>query len=125
MPKGLGQEDHIHKSFAAIVKGYEVFNRLNCSFWSYDASGENRNAKTGALLKAKGLKKGQPDYHFKTLREGITHYIYIEFKTDKGKQSDSQKAFEKDCVGSNEKYYIARSVEEGLDILKKEGILTN
>jgi hypothetical protein len=66
--KGLGQEDRTHKSFASIIRRYEVLGLLNCPWWSYDASGEYRNVKTGALLKAKGLRPGKADYEFKTIR---------------------------------------------------------
>lgn len=121
--KGLGEECRIHKAFATIVKGYDAYKQLDCSWFSYDASGEKRDLITGALLKAKGLKPGSPDYSFKVIRKNIAHYIYIEFKTPKGKQSPNQKLFEKSCVGVNEKYYIARSVQEGLDILRHERIL--
>lgn len=121
--RGLGQEDQLHKKFANTVRGYESFGKLKCQWWSYDASGENRKLETGALLKAKGLRPGKSDYEFKIIKKTVAHYVYIEFKTEKGKQSESQKAFEETCTASNEAYYIARSVQEGIDILIKEGIL--
>jgi hypothetical protein len=117
------KEDTIHKAFAQIVRGYESIRKLNCSFWSYDASGEYRKAVTGGLLKAKGLKPGQSDYLFKTIRNGIAHHIYIEFKTEKGKQSPNQKLFEQSCIAENEKYYIARSAHEGVELLIHEKII--
>jgi hypothetical protein len=61
--RGLGKEDMIHKAFARTVEAYKSINKLNCAWYSYDASGEKRNIITGALLKAKGLKAGHPDYN--------------------------------------------------------------
>jgi hypothetical protein len=123
MRKGLGQEDLLHKAFASTVKMYEGAGKLDCAFYSYDASGEYRQLKTGQLLKAKGLRPGQSDYFFKKKKRNLAFYVYIEFKTEKGKQSESQKAFEETCRSVNESYYIARSVKEGIEILIKEGII--
>ena len=135
----LGVEDIIHKKFAAVVRQYEVYNQLKCSFWTYTPFGEFRKKTTAFLLAAKGTKAGVADYLFiKRKLSGIKpdgsdlfdlHYIWIEFKKPKtetaaGKQNDSQKAFEaifKDSL--NSRYYIAYSVEEGIKILQKEGIL--
>lgn len=122
---GLGQEDQLHKSFAFLVRGYEFYNNLYCHFWSYDASGEKRTATTGSLLKAKGLNRGKPDYEFKRLNEeGATDIIYLEFKSEKGKQSEPQKLFEKNCKKSTtEYYYVVRSVQEALEILFRHKII--
>lgn len=123
MKRGLGQEDRSHKGFSNLVRGYETLGKLNSPWWGYNAAGENRNAITGALLKAKGLKCGESDYFFKTIRDNIAHYIYIEFKTKTGKQSPNQKLFEQSCTADNEKYYLARSVEDAINILIKEKVI--
>jgi len=122
--RGLGKEDYFHKNLASIIKGYESYGKLNCSWWSYDASGENRALKTGQLLKAKGLRPGKADYEFRKLKGEIMYHIYLECKTETGKQSSSQKEFEETCKESmNDKYYIARSMEDAMSILEKEGII--
>jgi hypothetical protein len=123
MRKGLGEEDRSHKSFASLVRGYETIGKLNSPWWSYDASGEYRNAKTGALLKAKGLRPGKADFEFKTIRNNITHHIYLEFKTKIGRQSPNQKLFENTCFAENEKYFLVRSVQEAINILINENII--
>ena len=51
--RGLGIEDKIHKDFAAMIRQYELYKKLNCAFWSYDSTGEKRTAMTASLLKAK------------------------------------------------------------------------
>ena len=121
--RGLGEEDLMHKSFASITRQYEGYKKLNCSWISYDASGEKRTAKTGALLKSKGLKPGKADFEIITIKNNISHHYYLEFKTSKGKQSSNQKIFEECCVGSNQHYYIVRSVEEAINLLEREGII--
>lgn len=129
--KGIGAESKIHKDFASSIKQYQGYKKLKAHWWSYDASGEKRNAITGALLKAKGLNAGKPDYEFIMVKTSpnnknlcLAHYIYIEFKKPKdinspaGTQSDNQKKFEnifKDAINAN--YYICYSVKEAIDIL--------
>lgn len=121
--KGLGEEDLMHKYFGALIKKYELMGLLECAFWSYDASGENRNQKTGALLKSKGLRPGQSDYFFKAIKKTIAHYIHIEFKTKSGKLSVNQKLFRDTCSAVNEFYYVCRSVQEAIEILIKHGVI--
>lgn len=121
--RGLTEEDLMHKQFGSMVHQYQLMGKLDCSWWSYDASGENRTLKTGALLKAKGLIPGASDYKFKYLKKNIAYYLYLEFKTSKGKQSESQKRFEESCIAVNEKYYIVRSVKEAIELLIREGII--
>ena len=126
---GVGQEGNLHKQFGSLMKKYEILNRLDCVFWSYSGSGEKRTFTTASLLKAKGLKPGQADYHFIKRVNMIDHYIYLEFKkpetaTAKGLQSKSQKDFQARFLGSiNSKYYIIYSVNEALNVLEREGIL--
>lgn len=124
--RGLGPEDIIHKQFANQIAAYGMWKKLNKDMvWnSYSASGEKRNLTTGSLLKAKGLTKGFPDYHFRLKKGDIMHHIYIEFKAGKNKQSFEQKEFEKSCEGvKNERYYVAYSVDERIQILERESII--
>jgi hypothetical protein len=124
MKKGLGKEDMMHKNFGGLLRQYQAYGRLDCEWFSYDASGEYRKQTTGALLKAKGLAPGKSDYEFKKLKNDTMHHIYIEMKAGKGKQSEYQKKFEETCRDSvNNTYYLAYSVEEAIKILEKEKIL--
>lgn len=125
---GIGQEGKMHKDFANIIKQYEGYKQLNCIRWSYDASGERRTAITGALLKAKGLKGGKPDYEF--IGKGyinkipVACYLYLEFKFGKGKQSENQKEFQKSIKGlNNVAYYVVYTIEEAIKILIDHGII--
>jgi len=122
---GIGAEGLQHKQFANIVRQYEAYKQLNCRFWTYSASGEYRKPTTGALLKAKGLKTGFADYMFIYRNTGgLDHLLFIEFKAGKNKQSQSQVDFEKLFEESaNSFYYVAYSVEEALNILKRHNII--
>jgi hypothetical protein len=129
---GIGIEGKIHRDFANIVKQYEGYNKLDCLFWTYNASGEKRDKVTGALLKAKGLACGFPDYVFFKKRQVISVFepeydlkvIFIEFKSEKGKQSESQKEFEAKFSNlQNASYNLAYSVEDGINILIKNKII--
>ncbi len=127
--RGLGYEDRMHKQFGGLMRQYEGYGKLKCSYWSYDASGEYRKPATACLLKAKGLNGSRSDYLFIVQRARYDHYIWIEFKKPKtdtpaGKQSAGQKEFENNFKDSiNSRYYVVYSVEEAIKILEKEGIL--
>jgi len=121
---GIGPEGKMHKDFAGLLRQYEGYKKLNCVFWSYNASGERRTLMTGALLKAKGLAKGIPDFFFIKNNNGVAEFIWIEFKAGKGKQSDEQKKFEDSVSGfNNMRYYIVYSVADAIRILENEGII--
>ncbi len=47
----------------------------------------------------------------------------IELKSEKGKQQENQVLFQRWCEKTNVPYHIARSEEEGVDILKEWGVL--
>ena len=132
MRQGLKPEDLIHKQFASQINSYQFYGKLNCVFWTYSASGESRSVKTGSLLKSKGLKKGQPDFHF-IIRKKITYglferlidfNVFLEFKAGKNKQTAEQLAFQSLFKDSNNsKYFVAYSVDEAISVLEKEGIV--
>ena len=138
--RGLGPEDKIHKDFAALIRQYELYKKLACDFWSYDSTGEKRTVMTASLLKAKGLQSGKADYLFiKNKVCGRKHgcnspifetlYFWIEFKKPKtktaaGKQSESQKEFQKIFENSvNSFYFVAYSVKDAIEFLEKNGVI--
>ena len=124
--KRNNMEDKIHKEFSKQIYLLENTRNLNCIHWGYSGSGEKRNLITGALLKAKGLKRGEPDYHFYYTKNNLLFVLFLEFKSQKGKQSDEQKHFENKFKGlENCNYFIVKSAKEGIDILKEVGIARN
>jgi len=74
-------------------------------------NGGARRLIEGKILKAEGTMAGVSDLF---LMYGNDKYngLFIEMKTEKGRQSDSQKNFEKKCANFKYKYIICRSFEE-------------
>lgn len=69
----------------------------------------NGGARTqfgGAILKAEGMLAGTPDL-FLMAQPGV----FIEMKTEKGKQSDEQKKFEAMALKMGYKYEIVRNFD--------------
>jgi type IV secretory pathway VirB9-like protein len=73
--------------------------------------------KTGAKIKKMGGKRGIADliliYDKRT--------IYLEIKTEKGKQSKEQKEFQEICKKNNQPYFVVRNVDEVAKIVNKIG----
>jgi len=113
-------EGMICRQFVAQLKFLEL-NPKKPFVWFHVAN-EGKNVKNpifGANLKRAGKKNGAPDYVFLWENGGG----FIEFKTFKGKLSKDQKEFEAECILKNIPYCIARSTDEGINILKEWGIL--
>lgn len=74
-------------------------------------NGGARNAVTAAILKAEGVVAGAPDL---VLFVGNEHYhtLMIEMKTPKGRQSDSQKAFQALAESAGNRYVVCRSFDD-------------
>ena len=102
------KEDLLHKQVAYYLSLQE--KQFNIKFWTYNASGEKRPPITGALLKAKGLKRGIPDYTI-ILNNGII--LWLECKTGNNKQTPEQIDFENMIkTFNNQFYFIIRSIED-------------
>lgn len=74
-----------------------------------------RNKIDGARLKALGLVKGVSDLIF-VCGDGST--AYIEMKTPNGTQSEDQIEFEKAITGVGARYFIVRSVDDGMELIE-------
>lgn len=72
-------------------------------------NGGRRDIVTGKILKAEGAVAGASDLIL-LLRRGDFGCLCIEMKTRKGKQSDSQKAWQKVMESFGNKYVICRDV---------------
>ena len=72
------------------------------------------SARIGGILKAMGMRRGVADLSY-LLPDGRT--CFIELKTDKGKQSDTQKAFQSMVTELGNDYHIARTVYEFMSII--------
>ena len=74
-------------------------------------NGGARSKTEAAIMKAEGVTAGAPDMALFIGRSGY-NTLCIEFKTDKGRQSESQKAWQADAERNGNKYIICRSVDE-------------
>jgi hypothetical protein len=73
----------------------------------------------GAILKKMGVKAGVADILFMYSNANNYHGLWIEFKSSKGVQSESQKEFEKLCQIAQYDYHVVNSVNKAIDIFKK------
>lgn len=80
--------------------------------------GTRRNAREGARLKAEGVTAGVADL-FLAIPNATNSGLFIEMKTKKGRQQDTQKAFEQAVTKRGYRYEVVRSLEQ-FQILIKE-----
>lgn len=64
-------------------------------------------------LQGVGCRRGFPD--LTAMKDGET--VYIEVKTETGRQSDYQKEFEQICKAHGCRYLLARSVDDVAELL--------
>lgn len=102
------KEDILHKQ----VNQYLFFKQRenkNILFYTYMPFGEKRTLATGSLLKAKGTKRGVPDFMIliknKTNKNDILT-LWIECKTGNNKQTEEQKDFENMISQFNNHFYF-------------------
>lgn len=70
-------------------------------------NGGFRFKATAAAMKRTGTKAGVPDVFLPVARNGF-HGLWIEFKTDGGKLSDTQKTFREFLMSQNYKFLVFR-----------------
>lgn len=85
-------------------------------------NGGKRNVVTAMILKAEGALAGVPDLFLSIpkLDSNLvwTHGLYIEMKTDKGKQSEAQKDFMLRVRVHGYQYEVVRSIDEFIKVTK-------
>jgi hypothetical protein len=81
--------------------------------------GEARSEKTGARLKRMGTRAGAPD--FLLLRCGMC--IGLELKTEKGRQTETQKATQADWEKAGGHYVLVHSYQEAVSFLERFGLI--
>ena len=118
-------EDKLHKQIANYLFQLEMTKKFGSDgFFTYMPFGEKRSLKTGALLKAKGTKRGVPDFMV-ICRKGVySEFLWVECKSSKGTQSPEQKEFEEKTKKQlNEDYIVVKSCEELASYFEKAGII--
>lgn len=101
------REDELHKQVACYLRYYEKTHK-NLKFWTYEPFGEKRPPITASLLKAKGTKRGVPDFQLifeNKVNKTKSIIIWLECKIGKNKQSPEQKDFERIIGQFEDQYY--------------------
>jgi hypothetical protein len=94
-------------------------------FWTHLPMGEKRTPETGARLKRMGVRAGCADFLlFRAAPTGSTGWPFgLELKTEKGRQSDTQKATQALWERAGGKYELVRSYQEAVSFLETWGFL--
>ena len=74
-------------------------------------NGGARNKIEAAVLKGEGVLSGCADL-FLACSSGFDNGMFIEMKSEKGRQTESQKLFEKKVCLFGYKYVVCRSLDE-------------
>lgn len=82
-------------------------------------NGGSRNSLEAKNLKKEGMLSGVADLHIISKNK----ILFIELKVGKNKQSETQKEFQKIVENYGFKYFVVRSLDELLEILKKEQVI--
>ena len=96
------------------------FNAAPGVLWFHCPNGESRSARTGAKLKAMGVRAGVADLII--VRPGGLVY-FLELKTAKGSLSIAQRAFRDACEANGVPYSVAYSPERVEAVLRGWDVL--
>jgi len=84
-------------------------------------NGGRRGKVEAAIMKGEGVLSGVADlflaYPKKLVSGVILHGLFIEIKTEEGKQSKEQKWFQDEIMKSDYCYKICRSIEEFMNTI--------
>lgn len=82
-------------------------------------NGGRRDGITGARLKEEGVLAGVADLIL-LVPNADYHALLIEMKTPKGRQSDSQRAWQRTVAGNSDYLYVVcRSLEEFMKVIEE------
>jgi hypothetical protein len=105
---------------SSLVDALRNFAAPDC-LWLHIGNGERRDVITGSRLKRMGVRPGAADLLF--VRSGAPP-LFMELKTSRGVQSETQRAFEAQAITAGAEYMIARSLDAALDVLWRRGFLS-
>lgn len=99
-----------NKLQTSCVKWFDLYHpKYKLNLFSVPNEGA-RSPRNGARMKAMGRRAGVADM-FLTIRNDKYNGLFIEFKTMKGKQSESQKAFEIAVINSGFEYFVCQDFD--------------
>jgi hypothetical protein len=82
--------------------------------WSHFPSGEHRDVRTAAKLKAMGVQRGWPDF---VLFDPSGRLHALELKRQGEGLTDDQEDFQTWCIARGVAHSVSRSVDEALAVL--------
>lgn len=80
-------------------------------------NGGKRGIITAKIMKAEGVRRGVADLKL-AIAKGGYHGLYIEVKTDEGRQNPEQKAFQRAVQMQGYCYRVVRSLDEFIALVK-------
>lgn len=80
-------------------------------------NGGCRNAREAAIMKAEGVTAGVADVILLVSRGGYNS-LCIEFKTEKGRQTELQKQWQLEAENNGNKYVVCRSFSDFNSVIK-------
>jgi len=75
-------------------------------------------SRDGAKRRAMGMRAGFPDFIFLQPSRNYP-YLAIELKSEKGRQTEAQKAYQQAVENAGGKYAIVRSIEDFMKLINK------
>lgn len=105
-------DDEEHRIQCACVRAFRYkYPKLKHNLFAVP-NGGRRDGITGARLKEEGVLAGVADLIL-LVPNAKYHALLIEMKTPKGRQSDSQRAWQRAVAGNEDYLYVVcRSLEE-------------
>ena len=115
-PQRKRPDDEEHRIQAACVNWFRLQYPTHASALFAVPNGGRRDKVSGAKLKAEGVLPGVSDLIL-LLPRGRHHGLLIEMKTERGKQSQAQRDWQRDMVHRGYKYLVIRSIDEFIDMV--------
>ena len=124
-------EEEVCKNFWTEWRLLESQGKVKKNISFHIPNEGKRSRLAGWKLKQMGLVSGVADFVFITAKETFFIEVKLPLKYGKGgkllktqsKQSDNQLIFEELCKKNGIDYFLCRSVEEIIDVLKKKGLI--
>ena len=108
-----------HKLQTAFMDYLTIKGRRDL-FWFAVPNAGLRSLRVGAMMKAEGLRPGVADICF-MLPGGKA--AFLEMKTESGRLSPHQEGFRHRCEMLGHPYFVARSLDEAIEVARKLGVL--
>lgn len=103
----------------AVLQHLRTYGRRNLNWFAIPNAGR-RTLYSGNRMKQEGMQSGVADL---CIMLDLGRCGWLELKTDRGTQSDTQKGFEAICRRLGHPYKVARTIDEAVSFLKAIGAL--